>query len=289
MYRYSLIQRIAFYISYFFYKLILPFEVKRPRLKMLWYELLYTLHKFIRYDSSYPFPYPEDQIWTRFGKFKVRRKTSDAANVSPAFERRDVNYLLRLAGSLSAKGKKAVFLDVGGDIGTYSILMGNRFSGLDIYCFEPISQSIELIRENIALNSLVDRVRLMPYALGKTEGQEVEIALNVWAPGSSTAAIDEKMAGDAEAYAIEKFKIRTLDKNILPLLQEHDAVIIKIDVEGMEQSVLEGGQQLLKSGKLIYIMVEDFIDRSVVAYLESQGARFLGKFTDYNSWWVLGG
>ncbi len=286
-YRYTIFDKLVFYLSYFFYKLILPFEVRHPRGRMMIYELVYTLNKFIRYDSSYPYPYKDRMIQTRFGKFKIRPRTSDAANVSPAFERRDINHLIRLTRSLQAQAKKTTFLDVGGDIGTYSILMGNRFPGLNITCFEPISQSIKLIKENLELNGLSERVQLMPYALGNIEGKEVEIALNVAAPGSSTATIDEKMSLDERAFQIEKFKIRTLDKNILPLLDGFDAVIMKIDVEGMEQAVLEGARSLLKSGKEIYIMVEDFIDKNIIEWLERSGARFEGKYTEYNSWWSI--
>ncbi len=285
MYRYTFFQRLAFYFSYFWYKFILLFEVRRPRLKMLIYEIVYTLNKFIRYESSYPWPYQDRVIQTRFGKFNIRPGTSDAANVSPAFERRDVNHLLKLTGKLLAQDKKVVFLDVGGDIGTYSILMGNRFPQLSIYCFEPIAPSVELIRTNLELNGLSDRVTVMPYALGNEEDKEVEIALNINAPGSSTASINEGMSADTDAFRIEKFRIKTLDKNILPLLKDIDVVILKIDVEGMEQSVLEGTEKLLKSGKEVYIMLEDFIDKSIVDYMSGHDAGFLGKFSDYNSWW----
>jgi hypothetical protein len=50
---------------------------------------------------------------------------------------------------------------------------------------------------------------------------------------------------------------------------------------------LEGASQLL-SAKQAHIMVEDFIDDSIIDYLTSIGAEFQAKLTPYNSWWRLG-
>ena len=101
-YSYSIVDKLRFYFSYFYYKLIIPFEVKRPRMKMWWYEFVYSMAKFRDYQLSVPWKYAIDRIETRFGKFKIRINTSDAANVSPAFERSDQNYLLQLINGYHA-------------------------------------------------------------------------------------------------------------------------------------------------------------------------------------------
>src|SRR4030042_6310502 len=99
-YRYTFMDNLLFYCSYFYYKLILPLEVKKPRFKLWLYEWHYSLAKFINYQMNVPWKYTIDTIQTRFGTFKIRTNTSDAANVSPAFERRDQNYLVRTINEL---------------------------------------------------------------------------------------------------------------------------------------------------------------------------------------------
>lgn len=281
-FRYSSLQKFGFYLSYFWYKLILPFEMRDHHLRFFGYELLYTLEKFKRYDSSRPWCGPGDIIRTRFGSWRIRLNTSDAANVSPAFERRDVNRLLRTLGDLLAQKKRVLFLDVGGDIGSYSILAGNHFNdtNLHICIFEPVPDSRMLIEENLEMNGLTARVRLFPFAVFNEDDQNIVIKLAIDAPGSSTLTADCTLKTRDVAVTTKK-----MDTLLFGEMSQYDAVVIKIDVEGVEQQVLEGMEKILAAGLPVHLMVEDFIKPSIIAWLESHGFSFVTKVTDYNSWW----
>lgn len=278
VFSYGIFDRVAFYCSYFWYKLILPFEVKSPRFSMWGYELLYTVHKFRDYEYCLPWTAATNIISTRFGSFKIRSNTADAANVSPAFERRDMNNLFRLLSRLKESEKRVLFLDIGGDLGTYSITVGNRFRSdpINIICFEPIPSSCQLIRENLERNQLSDKVEVMEIALMDEPQDDLEICLNVMAPGSSS------VKGSGEVFHVSA---KCLDSLMQDHLKQHDAIVIKLDVEGVEECVLRGAVGLLNSGIEIYLMVEDFIDESIITYLEDTGWIFVGKKTSYNSWW----
>lgn len=270
--------KLAFYWSYFWYKLIIPLEVKSPRFLMWFYELAYTVNKFRDYEYCMPWTFSKDVIFTRFGTFKVRRNTADAANVSPAFERRDLNHLFSLIGRLEKTGKHVLFLDVGGDIGTYSIAVANRFESkhISIVCFEPIPDSCDLIQDNIERNQLAGRIELMEVALMDEQQDNLRICLNALAPGSSS------VKGDGEGVLV---KANRLDNLLAERIGDFDAMVLKIDVEGVEESVLRGASALLEHGIETHLMVEDFIDRSIVGYLEGHGWLFQEKLTEYNSWW----
>jgi len=270
--------RLAFYASYFWYKLILPLEVKSPRFSMWVYEMAYTAHKFRNYEYCRPWTSAKDVITTRFGSFKIRVHTADAANVSPAFERRDLNRLFQLISQLSKAGKRVLFLDVGGDIGTYSVAVGKRFASeqIDIICFEPIPASCQLIRDNIERNDLSDTVELMEVALMDEQRADLKICLNALAPGSSS------VTGEGEVMYVKADRMDTLLED---RLDRYDAVVMKIDVEGAEESVLSGATSLLEKSDETYLMIEDFVDNSIVSYLSGTGWKFDGKVTDYNSWW----
>ncbi len=282
-FRYSLVDKISFYFSYFFYKLIIPIEVISPKLKMWWYEFIYSLAKFKDYEISVPWNYSTDIIKTNFGTYKIRVNTSDAANVSPAFERRDINYLLKLIQRLLNKNKKVLFLDVGGDLGSYSVLVANRFdkNSVHVKCFEPIEESCSLIKENIGLNNSEAQVDVHPVALVDEDRDNVEMRLNTATPGSSSMKNDV----DADCRVV-KINTRKLDTILFNKVSDYDTIVIKIDVEGVEKDVILGAQQLLKSNKEVYVMVEDFINPEIINYLEESGWSFLAKVTSYNSWWI---
>lgn len=270
--------RAAFYVSYLWHKLILPLEVRTPKFKLWWYELCYTLHKFRDYEYCLPWKYKQDVISTRFGSFRIRSGTADAANVSPAFERRDLNRLFALISNLTGAGKRVLFLDVGGDIGTYSVAVGKRFAGQQVHtlCFEPVPASCDLIRENVSGNQLSDRVDLVELALMDEKTDELKINLNVLAPGSSS------LTGEGEELVVRADRLdHVLEERDL----SYDVVVMKLDVEGAEESVLRGATGFLEEGVETHLMVEDFIDQSIIAYLESSGWDFRGKLTEYNSWW----
>jgi FkbM family methyltransferase len=280
-YRYSAFQKVAFYASYFWYKLILPLEVKSPRLRLWWFELGYTLHKFRDYEYCMPWTSPVNEISTRFGKFIIRKNTNDATNVSPAFERRDINILLRKTGALLASGKRVLFLDVGGDIGTYSVVVGNRYKNdtIDIICFEPVPMNYETLKQNIELNGLGDKVEVMETALMDGDIEHLEFSLNTSAPGSSG------ISGTGDTIEV---KATRMDKAVGDRVAGYDAVVMKLDVEGAEENVLRGAENLETSGKQVHLLVEDFVQPSIIAYLQETGWRFAGKYTDYNSWWIKG-
>lgn len=281
-FHYSFIDKLCFYLSYFFYKGIIPLEVKKPKWKMWWYEFVYTIAKFKDYQINVPWKYATDTIETRFGMFKIRKNTSDAANVSPAFERRDQNYLLRLIKRLIEEDKKVLFLDIGGDLGSYSVLVANQLDkkSVKIKCFEPIEPSCLLIKENMLLNHIEDKVELHPVALLNENNDNAEMRLNIGTPGSSSMKNEHD-----QNSKIVSIKTRRLDDMIGDLVSEFDAIVCKIDVEGVEQEVLEGATGILQTGKEIYIMVEDFIDPKIISYLENSGWSFMAKVTTYNSWW----
>lgn len=185
-YSYGLLEKIKFYSSYFFYKLIIPLEVTKPKPKMWWYELIYSLAKFKNYSVNLKFPFRDNTIQTKFGIFKIRPNTSDAACVSPAFERRDLNHLLKLLRNLTLQNKKVIFCDVGADLGSYSITVANRFKNVDIKSFEPIEENCQLLRENLALNKAAHIVEVFPVALTDKDNSTMTMQFNVDSPGSSS-------------------------------------------------------------------------------------------------------
>jgi len=289
-FRFARKDKTAFYWSYFTSKVFgLWFEVKTPKLRMFLYEMLYSAAKLLNSTSLLPSPFRVELVETGFGTFKVRLGTADLASASPAFERKDVDYLLTLIGGLRHKAKRVLFLDIGADIGTFSVSVGNRFNApgsVRVMAFEPAPTSFALLEENIRLNGLEAVTELHNLALYDRDGLELDFTFNVRAPGSSGISA---APADSERHTRQTVMTRTLDSVVKNRLSDYDAVVFKMDVEGVEREVLEGARQVIQtavqSGIALYVMVEDFVKPSIVAYLEESGAEFLAKVTPYNSWW----
>jgi|GEM_PF-1019052 len=284
-YRYRLKDKIIFYWKYFIVKIFyLWFEVKNPKFKMFLYELLYSSMKLIDRASLLPSPFKDDLVETKFGRFKIRPGTVDMSNVSPAFERRDVDYLLGLIQQLMKSGKRILFADIGADLGTFTVTVGNRFRKYDkifIVAFEPADSSHALLEENIRLNRLEDKTGKYKFALFNEDDREMEFTFNIKAPGASGLGRQGSIEDRQKVYT------KTLDSLLKDTITSYEVIVLKIDVEGVETEVLQGGERVLHSVNEAYLLVEDFINPAIVNYLEDIRAEFLCKLTPYNSWWRI--
>lgn len=118
-------------------------------------------------------------------------------------------------------------LDIGANVGNHALWFA-MVCGLDVVAFEPIVHR-ELVA-NVELNHLEGRVRIEPVALGATGSRAVHFGRGRLRTGSG------------------QIPVRTLDSYRL-----EDVSVIKIDVEGMEPDVLEGGIETIRCNRpLIY-------------------------------------
>jgi FkbM family methyltransferase len=281
--RYGILSRAGFYVKYFLRKtLFIWFEVRRPKMRMFLYEVMYSARKLLNTHALMPSPFGTDIVETMFGRFRIRPHTVDMSNVSPAFERDDINHLLGLLKRLRGEGKRVLFLDIGADLGTFAVTAGNSMKGHEefgIMAFEPAPSSFALLEENIRLNGLEDVVRAYEIALWSEEAGDLGFRFNPLTPGSSGLLVE----------GAESLRVRagTLDNVLGDEVGRYDALVFKMDVEGVESEVLKGAKKTLEIISEAYLLVEDFINPDVIRYLEKIGAEFLLKVTPYNSWWCI--
>lgn len=283
-FKYHRRDKIAFYWRYFVLKVFyLWFEVKRPKVRMFTYEMMYSARKLLDPKSLLPSPFDTDFVETVFGKFRIRPGTVDMSNVSPAYERGDLDFALKIVGEKIGEGKRVLFLDIGADLGTFSVTAGRRFrntGGLNIIAFEPEETSFALLRENLRLNEIESLCEVHNFAL-YSEAGEVTFHFDPDAPGSSGI----KVSGMVNGQSGKRIPARTLDFVVGEKVNDYDTIVFKIDVEGVETDVLKGAEGVLNSGKEILLLVEDFINPEIVRFLHEFGAEFVRKLTPYNSWW----
>jgi FkbM family methyltransferase len=139
-------------------------------------------------------------------------------------------------------GEQDLFIDVGANLGVFSILVA-RATGARVIAFEPSPSSAKIMKMQVALNGLADRVELHETCVGN-ETRQVSIKDSV--DMDNAIVLD---GGGTELVSVPMLKI---DDVVRP---ERDCVM-KMDVEGFEREALEGARRLLADPRLRALAVE---------------------------------
>lgn len=143
--------------------------------------------------------------------------------------------------------KESIVLEGGCHIGTHSVKLSMLSKKL--YCFEPLKESNELLKKNILKNNCTN-TEIFNDALSDVEG----ISNFAWMPFYNLGASgldDNPMgvpAGDILTNDNEKYPIKTVTIDSLNL---NKLDFIKLDVEGYEPRVINGGINTIKKYKPI--------------------------------------
>ncbi len=183
---------------------------------------------------------------------------------------------------MNAQGKESIFLDVGSNIGWFS-LVAAAHGASKIYAFEPNLQNTIRFCESISLNNWLDndnshKSKVIPITkgLGNTEERKPLYAVGKLNPGTFTFSrenakkfrligpygkelVDEKGEPLMDYKVIDTLEITTLDS----FAERHgwfdskpSIGYLKVDVEHFELEVFEGAQKLLESNLIEFIAFE---------------------------------
>ena len=146
------------------------------------------------------------------------------------------------SGIIMEKVHDGVVLDIGANIGNHALFFCNECGARKVYCFEPIDFTFSILEKNIMLNGLEHRVVLNRMGLGERE-ENCDAEYNVYNLGGTS--LKQSESGSIHIRRLDDLEIR------------EKISFIKIDVEGMESSVINGGKELISKNHP-YIMVESF-------------------------------
>lgn len=142
-----------------------------------------------------------------------------------------------------------IMLDIGANIGVFS-LAAAQLPDVEVIAFEPSPRELQRLHRNVALNPNLPII-VMPYACGSKAGKESMFQ----ASGDNTGANSMAQEPDSESY--ETITIRT----VVPGNYLHEDILkkvrlVKIDVEGYEQVVLDGLAQSMEHLKNATFVLE---------------------------------
>jgi FkbM family methyltransferase len=113
-------------------------------------------------------------------------------------------------------------IDIGGNIGSFSLAVSSLSPRPSILCFEPDPDNFSLLTENIKLNSLGKRFKLFNSAVSASASQKIKLFLN-----HDAATHSIKIEGSSH-IEVENFPISKL----LALIKKKS--LLKLDIEGGE-------------------------------------------------------
>jgi FkbM family methyltransferase len=139
-------------------------------------------------------------------------------------------------------GGPGLFLDVGANIGSYSILAA-RVCGASVVALEPVPETFDKLTRNLLINGIQERVEANRAAVGD-------------APGMLSFSADRdtmnQVVGPEYAGASIQVQVVTVDD----LLKGRTAQVWKVDVEGFERQVLAGASHALADPDVALVLLE---------------------------------
>ena len=155
--------------------------------------------------------------------------------------------------------KKIIFWDIGANIGIYSIYASIKHKNIEIISFEPSSSNLRTLSRNISINNLNHKIKIVPLPLSSKKNFFNIIKENEFIEGGALNVFAENFDQKGKIIHHKTHDYVTLGTNINFFLEEKILAIpnyIKIDVDGIEHLVLEGGDLFLSNKNIKSILVE---------------------------------
>lgn len=154
--------------------------------------------------------------------------------------------------SLNERESSGVALDVGANIGIFTCFLAS-VGAKQVHSFEPIPDTFCRLKKNVLANKLVERCSLNCLAIGRGFDL-VTFQVHVRSPGTNRIARSEEKPSQGGSL-LQKVASVSLDRYCeLAAIRQID--FLKIDVEGMECLVLDGGTGLFRDKRVRYGLIE---------------------------------
>ena len=160
---------------------------------------------------------------------------------------------------------KRICIDIGANVGLWSCDLVEKFE--KVIAFEPVKDFIECYRKNVKK----DNFFVYECALGKEESY---IKMNIVEGNTGHTHIDKNSIGKGN------IPLKTLDS-----FNFTNVDLIKIDVEGYENDILQGALHTIQYNKPVLVIEQqkhEYQDDSkslpAVRFLETLGYRVIGQY-----------
>lgn len=204
---------------------------------------------------------------------RIRMKGFCGEHIIERVDRKRTFYELSLLEPIAVQTPRPVGIavDAGANIGNHSVYLA-AVLGARVLAVEPSQREADILRWNVAENSLSDRIRVFQCAAGAEAG-EVVLKDVLFGPTASHV-----VGGPGEKGT--QVPLRTIDDMIAETGWADPVSIIKIDVDGYERQVLEGARGTIEKHKPLITAetLDDDLREWIVDYLTPWGYSRVGPY-----------
>jgi len=167
----------------------------------------------------------------------------------------------------------SVVYDIGAHVGLVTLIAARRVSPGSgrVYAFEPSPEKFALLERHVRINRYNDRVSAFHCLVGERTTAAVPFACRP-SQFSTSVPVDDIPPGQTVQIPMTSIDDMVRGKSLRP------ADVIKIDVEGYEQSVLRGARGLLRERAPIVICA---VRRGPLARLGASPDVIIGEMAGY--------
>jgi len=149
-----------------------------------------------------------------------------------------------MAFVLHALRDSDLFIDVGANIGSYTVIAGAAV-GAECIAIEPVPSTFKHLVDNVNLNGMGDRVECLNIGIGKERG--------VLDFSSTADTMNHVLMNNQHS---DEMSIQVCIEKLDDVVKTRQPSIIKIDVEGWETQVIAGAQNILVSTAPLAVVME---------------------------------
>ncbi|GIL87966.1 hypothetical protein Vretimale_6338 [Volvox reticuliferus] len=159
-------------------------------------------------------------------------------------------YQLLSKRCLREDGTRALVVDVGANFGWFAVMAARI--GCRVIAFEPVPLFRSFLEYNIHLNDLSNLIEVRPLVVSHETGKMLKMvvpARGIWGTaGIEGLNIDTSIQSDHSSIEVPSVRLEDEIKS--------DVLLLKVDVEGWEWSVMEGAAGLLEKYQVDNIIME---------------------------------
>ena len=175
-------------------------------------------------------------------------------------------------------------LDIGANTGQFAEGICELLPDAMIYAFEPLPDCYKELVANFAGQS---RFKALNLALGHETGK-IQMNRNEFSLSSSVlpmAELHKKTFPFAQKEVVQEVNIARLD-DVVASLELREPILIKVDVQGFEDRVIDGGIRVFKQASVIIIELSieelykgQLLFDAIYQKLKSLGFHYHGNYT----------
>jgi FkbM family methyltransferase len=180
--------------------------------------------------------------------------------VKPDWEEKEREFMTQL--NLNYNNNNAIVMDIGANIGIYTILLSHIYPKAKIIAIEASPTIFEMLRSNCKLNNLLFPSGSNVLLINKAISDKDDITTEFYEKHSMSTMLKEFLTNLSSTILTNKdqlnkklVKTETID-NLVDTIGVNEISLLKIDVEGAEVLALKGAIKTLTHKKIKNMVIE---------------------------------